>query len=188
MGRTNQTIRMSTGRNRMRNINGNESESESEDDEELDEEKIMKYQRKIRKIMRKSRKSARREKNVTRQKQTARKSTGGEAARKLLETKATCEDAPATSGFEKPHFHRPSNNALQEIRRYQSVQRSTVPLIQKSQSQRFAAEICHVFHEAIETYLTGLLENTNFYDIHAKRAKIMPTDIQLARRIRGERS
>ena len=38
------------------------------------------------------------------------------------------------------------------------------------------------------SYLVGLFEDTNLCAIHAKRVTIMPKDIQLARRIRGERS
>jgi histone H3 len=41
--------------------------------------------------------------------------------------------------------------------------------------------------EAAEAYLVGLFEDTNLCAIHAKRVTIMPKDIQLARRIRGER-
>lgn len=46
------------------------------------------------------------------------------------------------------------------------------------------------FHlqEASEAYLVGLFEDTNLCAIHAKRVTIMPKDIQLARRIRGERA
>jgi len=33
----------------------------------------------------------------------------------------------------------------------------------------------------------GLFEDTNLCAIHAKRVTIMPRDMQLARRIRGER-
>ena len=42
--------------------------------------------------------------------------------------------------------------------------------------------------EASEAYLIGLFEDTNLCAIHAKRVTIMPKDIQLARRIRGERA
>ena len=45
-----------------------------------------------------------------------------------------------------------------------------------------------VFKEASEAYLVGLFEDTNLCAIHAKRVTIMPKDIQLARRIRGERA
>ena len=40
--------------------------------------------------------------------------------------------------------------------------------------------------EAAESYLVGLFEDTNLAAIHARRVTIMPKDIQLARRIRGE--
>lgn len=42
--------------------------------------------------------------------------------------------------------------------------------------------------EASEAYLVGIFEDTNLCAIHAKRITIMPKDMQLARRIRGERS
>ena len=42
------------------------------------------------------------------------------------------------------------------------------------------------FQEASEAYLVGLFEDTNLCAIHAKRVTIMPKDIQLAHRIRGE--
>uniref|UniRef100_A0A8B9Z3N5 Core Histone H2A/H2B/H3 domain-containing protein n=1 Tax=Bos mutus grunniens TaxID=30521 RepID=A0A8B9Z3N5_BOSMU len=42
--------------------------------------------------------------------------------------------------------------------------------------------------EASEAYLVGLFEDANLCAIHAKRVTIMPKDIQLARRIRGERA
>ncbi len=40
--------------------------------------------------------------------------------------------------------------------------------------------------EAAEAYLVSLFEDTNLCAIHAKRVTIMPKDMQLARRIRGE--
>ena len=42
--------------------------------------------------------------------------------------------------------------------------------------------------EAAEAFLVCLFEDTNLCAIHAKRVTIMPKDIQLARRIRGERA
>ena len=41
--------------------------------------------------------------------------------------------------------------------------------------------------EAAEAYLVGLFEDTNLCDLHAKRVTILPKDLQLARRIRGEK-
>ncbi|XP_013366739.1 PREDICTED: uncharacterized protein LOC102013159 [Chinchilla lanigera] len=136
---------------------------------------------------------------MARTKQTARKSTGGKAPRKQLATKAARKSAPATGGVKKPHRYRPGTVALREIRRYQ---KSTELLIRKLPFQRLGREIAQDFktdlrfqssavmalQEASEAYLVGLFEDTNLCAIHAKRVTIMPKDIQLARRIRGERA
>ncbi|XP_035205101.1 uncharacterized protein LOC118180062, partial [Stegodyphus dumicola] len=136
--------------------------------------------------------------DMARTKQTARKSTGGKAPRKQLATKAARKSAPATGGVKKPHRYRPGTVALREIRRYQ---KSTELLIRKLPFQRLVREIAQDFktdlrfqssavmalQEASEAYLVGLFEDTNLCAIHAKRVTIMPKDIQLARRIRGER-
>ncbi|KAH9426658.1 histone H3.2 [Dermatophagoides pteronyssinus] len=135
---------------------------------------------------------------MARTKQTARKSTGGKAPRKQLATKAARKSAPATGGVKKPHRYRPGTVALREIRRYQ---KSTELLIRKLPFQRLVREIAQDFktdlrfqssavmalQESSEAYLVGLFEDTNLCAIHAKRVTIMPKDIQLARRIRGER-
>lgn len=52
----------------------------------------------------------------------------------------------------------------------------------------FFIKYCFYLQEASEAYLVGLFEDTNLCAIHAKRVTIMPKDIQLARRIRGERA
>jgi histone H3 len=44
-----------------------------------------------------------------------------------------------------------------------------------------------VLQEASEAYLVGFYEDTNLCAIHAKHVTIMPKDMQLACRIRGER-
>ena len=81
-------------------------------------------------------------------------------------------------------------------------QKSTELLMRKLPFQRLVREIAQDFktdlrfqgsavlalQEAAEAYLVGLFEDTNLCAIHAKRVTIMPKDIQLARRIRGERS
>lgn len=88
--------------------------------------------------------------------------------------------------------------ALREIRRYQ---KSTELLIRKLPFQRLVREICETIkqdlrwqssailamQEACEQYLVSLFEDTNLCAIHAHRVTIMPKDIKLARRIRGER-
>jgi histone H3 len=53
---------------------------------------------------------------------------------------------------------------------------------------RFQSAAIMALQEAAEAYLVGLFEDTNLCAIHAKRVTIMPKDMQLARRIRGERA
>ena len=52
---------------------------------------------------------------------------------------------------------------------------------------RFQSTAITAIQEATEAYMVGLFEDTNLCAIHARRVTIMPKDIQLARRIRGER-
>uniref|UniRef100_A0A7S0S3Y9 Core Histone H2A/H2B/H3 domain-containing protein n=1 Tax=Chlamydomonas leiostraca TaxID=1034604 RepID=A0A7S0S3Y9_9CHLO len=93
--------------------------------------------------------------------------------------------------------------ALREIRMFQ---RSTVNLIPKSPFQRLVREIMMnlpgnrgaegvwkfkrdalaALQEAAEAYIVALMEDTNAAAIHAKRVTIMPKDMQLALRLRGE--
>ena len=137
---------------------------------------------------------------MARTKQTARKQTtpAGKAPRKQIGSKAARKSAPIQGGIKKPHRYRPGTVALREIRKFQ---KSTDLLIRKLPFQRVVREIAQQFksdlrfqsqavlalQEATEAYLVGLFEDTNLCAIHAKRVTIMPKDMQLARRIRGEK-
>ena len=136
---------------------------------------------------------------MARTKQTARKSTGGIVPGKIFATKQARASAPKES-MKKPHRYRPGTVALREIRRYQ---KNTDLLIRKLPFQRLVREIAENFYrrdlrfqstaimalqEAAEAYLVGLFEDTNLCAIHAKRVTIHPRDMELARRIRGEKS
>jgi len=135
---------------------------------------------------------------MTRTKQTARKNPFGSYNIKAAH-KAPRKGRTAAGGVKRPHRYRPGTVALREIRKYQ---KSTDLLIRKLPFQRLVREIANDFktalrfqstailalQEASEAYLVGLFEDTNLCAIHAKRVTIMPSDIQLARRIRGERS
>jgi histone H3 len=135
---------------------------------------------------------------MARTKQTARKSTGGKAPRKQLASKAARKATPAREGAKKSRRYRPGTVALREIRRYQ---KSTDLLIKKAPFQRLVREVAQDYkadlrfqssavmamQEASEAYLVGVFEDTNLCAIHARRVTIMPKDMQLARRIRGER-
>ena len=94
---------------------------------------------------------------------------------------------------------RPGTLALREIRHYQ---KKTCLLIRKLPFYRLVREILMdertdlriqssavmALQEACEAYCVGLFEDSNLCAIHGKRVTIMPKDIQLARRIRGERT
>ena len=107
-----------------------------------------------------------------------------------------------TSGEKQKRRRRPGTVALREIRRYQ---KSSELLFPKLPFQRFVRDIAleigssienlrfqstalMALQEASEAYLVGLLEDANLCAIHAKRVTLMQKDMQLARRIRGERS
>jgi histone H3 len=101
-------------------------------------------------------------------------------------------------GVKNPLRWRSGTVALREIRKYQ---KSTDLLIKKVPFQRLVREIAQDFktdlrfegraleslQHAAEAYLVGLFEDSLLCTIHAKRVTLMPKDIQLARRIRGER-
>ena len=135
---------------------------------------------------------------MARTKLTARKQAYvGKAPRKSVSGKSARKSAPLNMGVKKPHRYRPGTVALREIRKFQ---KSTDLLIKKLPFQRLVKEISlefrvdlrfqsqavYALQEAAEAYLVGLFEDTNLCAIHAKRVTIMPRDMQLARRIRGE--
>ena len=97
----------------------------------------------------------------------------------------------------KPHRDRAETVALQDICHFQ---KTSALLIRKLPFQRLVREIAQDFKtdlrfqsavilclkEAAEAYLVRLFDDANLCAIHAKRVTIMPKDILLARRIRGE--
>jgi histone H3 len=128
---------------------------------------------------------------------TGRLSTGGPRFIKKTIKKAV---RMSTGGkVPKPHRYRPGTVALREIRKYQ---KSTELLIRKLPFQRLVREMIQgikqdlrcqssavlALQEAAEAYLVGLFEDTNLCAIHARRVTVMPKDMHLARRIRGERA
>ena len=107
------------------------------------------------------------------------------------------KDKITTTTTKKKRRYRPGTKALREIRKYQ---KSTDLLIKKLPFQRLVKEVSQNYRtdirfqssaieclqEACEYYLIGLFMDTNLCAIHANRVTIMPKDMLLARRIRGE--
>ena len=97
----------------------------------------------------------------------------------------------------KPHRYRAGTVALQDICHFQ---KTSALLIRKLPFQRLVREIAQDFktdlrfqsvailclQEAAEAYLVRLFDDANLCAIHARRVTIMPKDLLLARRIRGE--
>jgi histone H3 len=135
---------------------------------------------------------------MARTKQTARQSTGGNSPCHHLATKAAQKQARHTGCMKKPHRYCPGTVAIREIHKYQ---KNTDLLIRKAPFQHLVKEIATnlksdlqmqstallALQEASEAYLVHLFEDSNECAIHAKCVTIMPKDIQLAQRIRGER-
>eukprot|EP00804_Cyclotella_cryptica_P027668 CCRYP_010288-RA/>CCRYP_010288-RA protein AED:0.07 eAED:0.00 QI:0/-1/0/1/-1/0/1/0/122 len=105
----------------------------------------------------------------------------------------------------RPHCYHPGTVALRKIHRYQ---KSTDLLIRKVPFQCFAREVLQDLNrpgsyphfaverfqassllankETVEAFSVGLFEDANLCAIHARRVTIMPKDMQLALKIRGD--
>ena len=135
---------------------------------------------------------------MARNKQTAKVSQAGQAARAQEQGQAPSSSQASNAVRQKRRF-RPGTRALMEIRKYQ---KSTDLLIRRMPFGRLVREIVQqlfphltlrmqgdailALQEASEAYLVALFEDTNLCAIHGKRVTIMPKDLQLVRRIRGE--
>ena len=127
----------------------------------------------------------------------------GKGKGSALSSLAPQKGGPAT--LKKKHRYKPGTVALRDIRKYQ---KSTELLIKKlpfarcvrevstdhaSMSSfphgvRFESSALLALQEAVEDYMVHLYEDTNLTCIHRGRQTIAPKDLQLARRIRGERT
>ncbi|CAL8138784.1 unnamed protein product [Orchesella dallaii] len=128
----------------------------------------------------------------------------GGSGEKTQETTRTLRARDARNSLEETRVGGSSSKkgrgwlSIQQIRRYQ---RSTELLIPRLSFQRlvrqvtqdsldkklkFKAAALEALQEAAEYHIVSLFEDTNLLAIHSKRITIMPKDIHLARRIRGE--
>jgi len=101
----------------------------------------------------------------------------------------------------RKHRFRPGTVALREIRRYQKTTELLIPRLPfsrlvREQTQvmfrgttkefKFQASALMAIQQAAEDYLAYLFTDCKLLADHAKRKTIMPKDVQLARRIRGD--
>ena len=132
---------------------------------------------------------------------------GGKQPRKHLSRKILRQGNTLTGGIKKPHQYRPEMVALREIRRYQ---KSTECLIKRSPCQKLIREISQEYRvcpdgpgtpfiqvrfqsiaiaalqEEAKNFIAGLFEDVSLLAVHFKRVMVMPRDIRLALRIRGD--
>ena len=82
--------------------------------------------------------------------------------------------------------------SIREWRRYRSMKTiNPEELSDKGKEEcfvpRWTVGTIDALHEGVEDYLITLLEDANLLAIHARRITVQPRDIQLARRIRGDK-
>lgn len=95
---------------------------------------------------------------------------------------------------------RPTEKALNQIRKYKSVQNLTLRKLpfqrlvreiarkfagEDQGEYRWTAKALEVLQSVSEDYMVSLLEDAYLCTLHAKRVTLMSKDISLARRIRG---
>ena len=99
----------------------------------------------------------------------------------------------------KKRRFRPGTVALREIRAYQKSTNLLIPRLpfsrlikeiamrMSTRGLRFQSSALMALQEAAEAYVVQLMEDSLLCAIHAKRVTVMPKDLHLCRRIRGER-
>jgi histone H3 len=132
------------------------------------------------------------------------KETGVKSAKKTVAVKSgkkavKSASGATSSGVKRTHRFRPGTVALRQIKKFQ---RGTDLLIRKAPFQRLVREVAAgqkdglrwaasavaAVQESAEAHLIGLLADANLCALHTRRVTAMPRDLQLARRLRGERA
>ena len=111
------------------------------------------------------------------------------------------KSAPAAGGMKEKRKlrYKPGTVTLREIKRYQKTTDMLLPrapfqrlvrgiTMDMDHSLRFQSVALQALQEASEAYIVGLFEDTNLCAIHAKRVTVQKKDMDLARRIRGDRN
>ena len=129
-------------------------------------------------------------------KQTAVKKS--KSTKRTLGAKKASKSASGSTGMKKSFRWRPGTVALREVRK---AQKETGLLIAKAPFSRLVREVAEThkaglrfqasavaaIQEATESFVISLLADANISALHANRVTAMPRDLQLVRRLRGER-
>lgn len=130
----------------------------------------------------------------------AKAKAANKMANKVKGSKAIKKSAPADGGMKEKRKNRmkPGTVTLREIKKYQKSIDMLLPrasfqrlvrgiTMDMDHTLRFQSQALHALQEATESYIVGVFEDTNLCAIHAKRMTVMKKDMDLARRIRGDR-
>lgn len=104
-----------------------------------------------------------------------------------------------SSDTRKVRRWRPGTVALREVRKYQQSTDFLIPrapfrrlvkeiVLNVKDSIRVSTSAVDALQEATEAYITGVLGDANLCTIHAKRVTLFPKDLDLALRLRGDRT
>ena len=113
--------------------------------------------------------------------------------------KSSKKSAKKSEGGKKKRRFHAGTVALRTIRK---LQKSTKVLMRKAPFQRMVRELASghkeglrwqasavaAMQESTEAFAVGLLSDANLCALHAKRVTLQVRDVQLARRLRGERA
>ncbi|EOB11565.1 Histone H3-like protein [Nosema bombycis CQ1] len=132
---------------------------------------------------------------MSRTKQTAVKSVGGKAPRKTVGSKAV-KKTVSQSAKTTTHTRRfkPGAVALKEIRKYQKstdllirkrpFQRIVRNIMKNKADMRFQGSAMLALQEAVESFLTILMEDSYRCVLHARRVTLQPKDICLVYKLK----
>jgi histone H3 len=131
-------------------------------------------------------------------KQTAVKTKTTTARALGTKTGKKSAGSSGASGVKRAHRWRPGTVALRQVK---ALQKSTELLIARAPFSRLVREIAEshkaglrfqssavaAIQEATEAFVISLLSDANLTALHANRVTALPRDLQLVRRLRGER-
>lgn len=130
--------------------------------------------------------------------QTKQTAIKAKSSKRALGQKKAKKSASGSSGMKKSFRWRPGTVALREVRK---LQKSTDLLVAKAPFSRLVREVAEThkaglrfqasavaaIQEATEAFVVSLLADSNLAALHSGRVTAMPRDLQLVRRLRGER-
>ena len=100
----------------------------------------------------------------------------------MLALREICRYQQSTKSLIRTHFNKLIKEISQEYRI--CPEGPGTPSVQV----RFQSTALAALQEVAENFLVGLFEDVNLLAVHAKRVTVMPHDIRLALKIRGDQS